>query len=52
MKIRIEIDLDDQDCEEHLTIVVQEIKQLVEQLRENNEKGEVEESCGPDSELH
>ena len=52
MRLKIEIEFDDQDCDEQLTLVAFEIKQLLEQLREMNEKGQMENSSDPDSELH
>ena len=52
MRLKIEIEFDDQDCDEQLTSVAFEIKQLLEQLREMNEKGQMENSSDPDTELH
>jgi hypothetical protein len=52
MRLKIEIEFDDQDCDEQLTLVAFEIKQLLEQLREMNEKSKMENSSDPDTELH
>ena len=52
MRLKIEIEFDDQDCDEQLTLVAFEIKQLLEQLREMNEKGQMENSSDSDTELH
>jgi hypothetical protein len=52
MRLKIEIEFDDQDCDEQLTLVAWEIKQLLEQLREMNEKGQMENSSDSDPELH
>lgn len=52
MRLKIEIEFDDQDCDEQLTLVALEIKQLLEQLREMNEKGEMENASVSDPELH
>jgi hypothetical protein len=52
MRLKIEIEFDDQDCDDQLTLVAFEIKQLLEQLREMNEKSKMENSSDPDTELH
>jgi hypothetical protein len=52
MRLKIEIEFDDQDCDEQLTVVALEVKQLLEQLREMNEKSKMENSSDPDTELH
>ena len=53
MRLKIELELDDQDCDvERWTGLELDIKEILEQLREMNETGEVEDASVSDPELH
>ena len=53
MRLRVELELDDQDCDaEQWTAVIMDIKEILQHWREFNETGEVENASASDSELH
>lgn len=53
MRLRVELELDDHDCDaDQWSAVIMDIKEILEHWRNFNEKGEVEYSSDPDTELH
>ena len=53
MRLRVELELDDHDCDaDQWSGVIMDIKEILEHWRNFNEKGEVEDASVSDPELH
>tara|TARA_R110000823_G_scaffold287626_1_gene405907 strand:+ start:135 stop:296 length:162 start_codon:yes stop_codon:yes gene_type:complete len=53
MRLRVELELDDHDCDaDQWSAVIMDIKEILEHWRNFNEKGEVEGASISDPELH